>query len=58
MKKKEYVKPKVSVIEMSESISILAGSYGDKVQIDFDDDLEDSEDNTGFGNGEGTGVWD
>lgn len=58
MKKKEYIKPEISLVEMMENISILAGSYGDTVKIDFEDDLEDSDDNNGFGSGEGTGVWD
>ena len=60
MKKKEYIKPEISEIEMTESISILAGSYGDTVNINFEDDLEDGETggSYGFGSGEGTGVWD
>ena len=60
MKKKEYIKPEISEIEMTESTSILAGSYGDTVKIDFEEDLEESETggNYGFGSGEGTGVWD
>lgn len=58
MKKKEYIKPEISVIEMTESTSILAGSYGDKVQITLDQDFDDDEPNNGYGNDEGTGVWD
>ena len=58
MKKKEYIKPQTLVVEIVENVSILAGSYGDRVQIDFEEDFENSDDNTGFGNGEGTGVWD
>lgn len=58
MKKKEYIKPEISVIEMTESTSILAGSYGDKVQITLDQDFDDDETNNGYGNDEGTGVWD
>lgn len=58
MKKKEYIKPEISVIEMTESTSILAGSYGDRIQINLEEDFDDSDDKTGFGNDEGTGVWD
>lgn len=58
MKKKEYIKPEISVIEMTESTSILAGSYGDKVQITLDQDFDEDETNNGYGNDEGTGVWD
>ena len=62
MKKKEYIKPEISVIEMTESTSILAGSYGDTVKITLEDDFDEDDPNDdgsyGFGNNQGTGVWD
>lgn len=55
MKKKEYMKPEVSVVEMTENTSILAGSAD--LSISMDEDFDEGEDNQGYGNGLGTSVW-
>lgn len=54
MEKKEYVRPDIFIVEMLENTSILAGSASD---IITDPTLEEGDDGNGFGNDEGTDVW-
>ena len=63
MKKKLYIKPEISILEMTENTSILAGSLGTSADLNMTDGLDEGQDSDGdgkgdgYGNGEGTGVW-
>lgn len=63
MKKNFYIKPEISILEMTENTSILAGSLNTSADLDITEGLDEGIDadndgkNDGFGNGEGTGVW-
>lgn len=58
MKKKEYEKPEINIMEIAGDINILAGSGPDTVKIDLNENVDDGDGGEGYGNGEGTGYWD